>query len=227
MKGKIISIEGVDGSGKETQTKRLYERLKSEGHKVIRRAFPNYEGEASILVKMYLRGDFGQNAEDVNAYIASTFFAADRYASFKTDWEKYYNDGYIIILDRYTTANMVHQAGKIEDEKERDEFLNWLYNYEFGLYKLPVPDKTILLDVTMETRNMMTKGRKNKITGEEIQDIHEKDENHLIHARKASLYVAKKYHWNIVQCDDIKLGTLRSIESIGEEVYRLVKEIIK
>ena len=124
MKGKLIIIEGSDGSGKATQTKKLYDRLEAENYKIKKVEFPNYNSESSALVKMYLRGDFGKNATDVDPYVCSTFYAVDRYASFKTGWEEFYNNGGIIICDRYTTSNMVHQASKI-DESERDKYLDW------------------------------------------------------------------------------------------------------
>lgn len=224
-KGTIISIEGIDGTGKETQSKRLREKLEELGYPCILRSFPNYESPSSSLVKMYLNGDFGQNANDVDPYIASTFFAADRYASYKTDWYKDYGEGKIIILDRYTTANMVHQAGKIDDEGERDKFLSWLYDFEFKLYGLPVPNKTFFLDVDGEIRKKMVVGRKNKITGLSFQDIHEKDEDHINKARKSGLYVARKYGWYIVDCSENK--SLRSIDSIGDEILREVLKLIK
>ena len=126
----IIEIEGVDGCGKNTQTKKLYEYLTNKGMKCRIVSFPNYDNESSSLVKMYLSGEFGENAKDVSPYIASTFYAADRYATYKRFLEKYYNDGGIILADRYTTANMVHQAGKIIDPLERDKFLDLLCKYE-------------------------------------------------------------------------------------------------
>ena len=131
--GKLFVIEGTDGSGKQTQFRKLQERLSEENinYRVV--SFPNYENASSSLVKMYLSGEFGENAKDVSPYIASTFYAADRYATYKRYYEDYYKDGGIILADRYTTANMVHQAGKIADEKERKKFLDWLFDLEFNL----------------------------------------------------------------------------------------------
>ena len=125
MKGKLIIIEGSDGSGKATQTEKLYDRLKQNNYNIKKVEYPNYKSESSSLVKMYLRGDFGKDATDVDPYVCSTFFAVDRYASFKTEWEEFYNNGGIIICDRYTTSNMIHQASKMEVE-ERDKYLEWL-----------------------------------------------------------------------------------------------------
>ena len=174
MSGKLIIIEsGSDASGKATQTKKLYDRLVSEGYNVKKVEYPNYDSETSTLVKMYLRGDFGKNPSDVDAYVASTFYAVDRYASFKTQWEEFYNKGGIILADRYTTSNMVHQASKME-ESERDKYLDWLFDYEFSMYKIPKPDAVIFLDVPVDFSKNLMKDRDNKFTGEKEKDIHEK-----------------------------------------------------
>ena len=178
MKGKLIIIEGSDGSGKATQTKKLYDRLEQNNYNIKKVEFPNYDSESSALVKMYLRGDFGKHAEDVDPYVCSTFFAVDRYASFKTEWEEFYNNGGIIICDRYTTSNMIHQASKMEVE-ERDKYLEWLNDLEFNLYKIPKPDCVIFLDVPVEMSQKLMKDRNNKITGESEKDIHESDFDYL------------------------------------------------
>ena len=145
--GKLFVIDGTDGSGKQTQFTKLKERLEKENIKYIEVSFPNYDSPSSSLVKMYLSGEFGEHANDVSPYIASTFYAADRYATYKKDFEEYYNNGGIILADRYTTANMVHQAGKIKDKKERKKFLDWLFDLEFNIYKIPKPDKVFFLNM--------------------------------------------------------------------------------
>ncbi|CEP82554.1 deoxynucleoside kinase [Paraclostridium sordellii] len=222
MRGKLIIIEsGSDASGKATQTKKLFNRLEQDGYKVKKVEYPNYKSESSALVKMYLNGDFGKNAEDVDPYVASTFFAADRYASFKTEWEEFYNNGGIIIADRYTTSNMVHQASKM-DGNERDKFINWLFDYEFNLYKIPEPDCVVFLDVPIEYSKKLMENRKNKFTGEDKKDIHESDISYLSKSYENSLYIANKYNWNKINC--IENENLRSIESIHEEIYNIVKE---
>lgn len=222
MKGKLIIIEsGSDASGKATQTKKLFNRLEQDGYKVKKVEYPNYKSESSALVKMYLNGDFGKNAEDVDPYVASTFFAADRYASFKTEWEEFYNNGGIIIADRYTTSNMVHQASKM-DGNERDKFINWLFDYEFNLYKIPEPNCVVFLDVPIEYSKKLMENRKNKFTGEDKKDIHESDISYLSKSYENSLYIANKYNWNKINC--IENENLRSIESIHEEIYNIVKE---
>lgn len=224
MSGKLIIIEsGSDASGKATQTKKLYDRLVSEGYNVKKVEYPNYDFETSTLVKMYLRGDFGKNPSDVDAYVASTFYAVDRYASFKTQWEEFYNKGGIILADRYTTSNMVHQASKME-ESERDKYLDWLFDYEFNMYKIPKPDAVIFLDVPVDFSKNLMKDRDNKFTGEKEKDIHEKDLEYLKKCYENSLYIADKYDWKKIEC--IKDNSLRSIESIHEEIYENIKGII-
>ena len=149
-KGKLFVIDGTDGSGKQTQFDKLKEKLSNENvdYKIV--SFPNYDSPSSSLVKMYLSGEFGKNAKDVNPYIASTFYAADRYATFKTKYKDYYDNGGIILADRYTTANMVHQAGKIDNEVERKKFLDWLWDFEFNLYELPIPTEVFFLNMPVE-----------------------------------------------------------------------------
>ena len=223
MKGKLIIIEGSDGSGKATQTKKLYDRLEQNNYNIKKVEFPNYNSESSALVKMYLRGDFGKHAEDVDPYVCSTFFAVDRYASFKTEWEEFYNDGGIIICDRYTTSNMIHQASKMEVE-ERDKYLEWLNDLEFNLYKIPKPDCVIFLDVPVEMSQKLMKDRNNKITGESEKDIHESDFDYLKKSYENSLYIAKKYDWQRINC--IKDDNMRTIDDIHEEIYSIVEDKI-
>ena len=145
-KGKLIVLEGLDGSGKATQAKLLEAHLKEQGFSVREITFPNYESDSSALVKMYLAGQFGQHPDDVNAYAASSFYAVDRYASYKTSWGSYYEQGGVIIADRYTTSNAVHQCSKLPPE-EWEQFLHWLFDYEFHLLGLPAPDCVIYLQV--------------------------------------------------------------------------------
>lgn len=222
--GKLLIIEsGSDASGKATQTKKLYDRLISEGYNCIRITFPDYESDSSALVKMYLNGQFGKNPEDVSPYVASTFYAADRYASFKTKWEQVYNEGTIIISDRYTTSNMVHQAAKMNDS-EKEKFLNWLYDLEFNLYGIPKPDKVIFLNVEPEVSQRLMKDRMNKITGESEKDIHESNPEYLRKSYENSLQIAEKYGWTKINCS--KDNNLREIDDIHEEIYSLVQDVI-
>ena len=223
MKGKLIIIEsGSDASGKATQTEKLYNRLLQDDYRVRKISFPNYDSDSSALIKMYLSGDFGKNPEDVSPYVASTFYAVDRFASFKTDWGQAYNDGAIILADRYTTSNMVHQAAKIKERGEKDSFLEWLLDFEFNIFKLPEPDCVLFLDMPPEYSKMLMEGRANKFTGEQKKDIHEINEGYLTESYNNSLYIAKKYGWIMIDC--VKDGVLRTIDEIHESIYRAVKK---
>lgn len=221
-KGKLIIIEAGDGSGKATQTRALYEHLLADGHRVHRIEFPDYEADSSMLVRMYLRGDFGGHAEDVNAFAASTFFAVDRYASFRMKWKKFYDAGDIILADRYTTSNMVHQAVKLTDAKERDEFLDWLWDLEFTKMGLPVPDRVVFLNMDPAIADRLIAARAQE-TGQ-AKDIHEKDADYLHRCHQAYVALAQKYGWSQVKCD--QAGQLRSIEAIHAEVYQAIREIL-
>ncbi|MCF2628711.1 thymidylate kinase [Fusobacterium mortiferum] len=222
--GKLIVIEGTDSSGKETQTKKLYERLANEVEKVRKISFPNYESPACEPVKMYLAGAFGDNALNVNPYPVSTMFAIDRYASYKMDWESFYNAGGIIVTDRYTTSNMVHQASKIENIDEKSKYLGWLEDLEYNKMGIPKPDLVIFLNMPTEMAIKLMEARKNKITGEEKKDIHEKDTSYLKKSYDNACDIAKKYNWQEIKCVENK--RLKTIEEIGEEIYTLVKEIL-
>ena len=215
--GKLFVIDGTDGSGKQTQFKKLQERLTKEGIDYKTVSFPNYDSPSSSLVKMYLAGEFGENAKQVSPYIASTFYAADRYATFKKELEEYYNNGGTILADRYTTANMIHQAGKIQDKNERKKLLDWIWDFEFNLYGLPVPSEVFLLKMPPEVSIELMKDRENKFTHEAAKDIHERDKNHLIDAYNAACDVAKDYGWFTIEC--VKDGKIRTIEDIHEEIY--------
>ena len=223
--GKLFAIDGTDGSGKQTQFTKLCERLTKEGVDYKTISFPNYESESSSLVKMYLSGKFGENANDVNAYIASTFYAADRYATFKTEGLfDYYNNGGIILADRYTTANMVHQAGKILDPIERKKFLDWLWDFEFNLYGLPIPTKVFFLNMPTDYAIKLIKDRENKFTHQAQKDIHERDENHLLNSYNAACSLVDTYDWHEVKC--VKDDEIRTIDDIHEEIYNEIKKYI-
>jgi len=224
INGKVIVIEGSDGSGKATQTKALFERLSGEGRRIKKVEYPNYGSNSSALVKMYLNGEFGSSPNDVNAYAASSFYAVDRYASFKKEWEDFYQKGGIVIADRYTTSNMIHQASKIEDDAERESFLDWLWDYEFVKIGLPVPDCVIFLDVDPSCSIKLMEKRINKINGFEEKDIHEKDAAFLRQSYISSCKVAKKYNWIRISC--IEAGRLRTVEDIHEEIYAIIKNKI-
>ncbi len=225
MKGKLFVIDGTDGSGKQTQLQKLRERFDKEkiDYKVV--SFPNYDSPSSSLVKMYLNGDFGTDAQAISPYIASTFYAADRYATFKTQFEEYYKSGGIILADRYTTANMVHQAGKIKDEQEREKFLKWLWDFEFGLYGLPVPTEVFFLNMPFEYSQKLMENRENKITHSEKKDIHESNKQHLQDAYNEACKLVKKYNWCEIKC--VENGKIRAIDDIHEEIFGKVVGYIK
>lgn len=223
--GKLIVIEsGSDASGKATQTQLLYERLIQEGYNVKKIEFPDYNSESSTFVKMYLRGDFGDKAFDVNPYLASTFYSIDRFASFKTQWEEFYQQSENIVLcDRYTYSNLINQASKLKEE-EKEAYCNWLLNYEFEICKIPKPDSVIFLNMPIEKSIEFIKERKNKINNSDIKDIHEKDIEYLKKTYENALEMAQKYKWNIVNCQS--KNTIRSIEDIHEEIFKTVKAIL-
>ena len=222
--GKLFVIDGTDGSGKQTQFDKLKERLSKDGVDYKTVSFPNYDSPSSSLVKMYLSGEFGTNAQEISPYIASTFYAADRYATFQTGYKKYYEDGGIILADRYTTANMVHQAGKIKDKEERDKFLKWLWDFEFKLYGLPIPTEVFFLNMPTEKALELMKDRKNKFDENAKKDIHESNEKHMRDAYEAACDVAKEYNWFEIKC--MKDNKLRTIDDIHEEIYEEVKKHI-
>ena len=223
--GTLIIIEGGDGSGKATQTKALAERLSREGYNVRTVSFPNYDSPAAMPVKMYLAGDFGHKPSDVNPFVASTLYAVDRFASYRMDWEEFYKSGGIILADRYTTSNMIHQMVKYEDVKERQQFLSWLEDLEFVKFGLPRPDCVCLLDMPLKTSEALMKDRVHK-TGGATGDIHEHDHEYLLRVHGAYDELVQVYGWERVPCAN-EVGDLRSIEEIHEDVYDLVKPFLK
>lgn len=222
--GKLFVIDGTDGSGKQTQFERLKKRLTEEGIEYKTVSFPNYDNASSSLVKMYLGGEFGTDPKAISPYIASTFYAVDRYATFKRYYEDYYNNGGIILADRYTTANMVHQAGKIKDEKEREKFLDWLWDFEFNIYGLPVPTKAFFLNMPPEYVFKLIESRENKITHTQEKDIHERNKEHMIESYQAACGLAEKYNWSEIHC--VQEGKIRTIEDIHEEIFEEMKKYL-
>ena len=220
--GKLIVIEGTDGSGKSTQFRLMSERLEKDGVAFKHIVFPRYDQDSSALIRMYLGGQFGTKPSDVNAYAASSFYAVDRFASYKMDWGQWYEDGGVVLSDRYTTSNAVHQASK-EPEQKREQFLHWLYDFEYDKLGLPRPDLTIYLDVPTDfTEKMMRKREQDTNTK---ADIHEKDMQYLATCRQTGRAAAEYYGWTVIQC--VKDGAMRSIEDIHEEIYRHVAECLE
>ena len=223
--GKLFVIDGTDGSGKQTQFDLLKKHLDEDNIEYRTVSFPNYDSPSSSLVKMYLSGEFGENAQEISPYIASTFYAVDRYATFKKDLFDYYNNGGIILADRYTTANMVHQAGKIKDKDERKKYLDWLFDLEFNIYGLPKPTTVFFLNMPPEKVKELIKDRDNKFTHGSKKDIHERNPEHIKDAYEAACSLVDTYGWNEIKC--VKDDTIRTREDIHDEIYSIVKEKIQ
>lgn len=215
----LIVFEGVDASGKQTQCEAYYNYLKEKGLDVLRISFPDYESPSSSLVKMYLGGEFGENANDISPYAASSFYAVDRYASYKTKWGKYLSDGKIILADRYVTSNMIHQAAKLENIEEKDAFLQWVYDFEYEKMGLPKPDAVLFLDMPPHFAMELMAKRANKITNEAEKDIHEKDRDHIVKAYNNAKYVADKFGFKTIKCADYKV---RSIKDITDDIIKVL-----
>lgn len=222
--GYLLVIEGTDGSGKQTQAEKLLLRLQVMGKKAIKFSFPNYNSPSSGPVKMYLNGEFGDDDKSLDAYQASALYAVDRLCTYKKDIEKYYRDGYIIVLDRYVQSNMLHQAGKIQDIQEVDNYLQWLDKLEFDTLHLPRANKVIFLDVPVDISMELAKTRGDLKTGGK-QDIHEKNPDHLVHAYTAGVYVGERYGWTRIKCT--KNGKMRSIDEISDDIYDAIKDDIE
>lgn len=222
--GKLIVIEGSsDGSGKQTQSEILYKTLLEKGYKVRKITFPNYESEACNPIKMYLRGDFGNSPEDINPYTASTFYAIDRFASFKTEWQEFYNEqDTIIIADRYVTSNYIHQGSKFNTKSSLNKYCKWLSHLEYEANNIPSPDLVIYLHMPFEfSKKLLEDRRKNN---GEPKDIHETHLSYLKKSYLTSLYISEKFKWNKIECtEDYKLKT---IDSISKEIYKKVYEIL-
>lgn len=217
MSGKLIVIEGLDGSGKATQAQRLFEALKNSGENVIKISFPDYDSDSSALVKMYLNGEFGTDPNSVNPYAASSFYAVDRFASYAKNWKQFYLDGGIVIADRYTTSNAIHQCAKLPEE-QWESFIKWLFEYEYRLIGIPEPYRTVYLRVDPNvSQELMTK----RYDGNESKkDIHEANLDYLKRSRQAADFCAKALEWRIVEC--IGGGCMRTVDDISKEVLSII-----
>lgn len=220
--GKLIVIEGTDGSGKSTQFRLLTERLNQNQIEFQKLVFPQYAEQSSALIRMYLGGEFGSNPADVNAYAASTFYAVDRYASYKKVWGQWYEQGGLVVSDRYTTSNAVHQASKEPDEN-REQFLKWLYELEYDHMGLPRPDLTIYLDVPTDFTEKLLRSREQNTNTH--ADIHEANTSYLATCRKMGKAAAQYYGWTVIEC--VRNGQMRTIEDIHEEIYRYVAKCLE
>ncbi|MCF0136779.1 MAG: deoxynucleoside kinase [Oscillospiraceae bacterium] len=220
-KGKLIVIEGIDGSGKSAHYRRVCRHLEDDGIAYNHIVFPRYDKESSALIRMYLGGEFGSNPNDVNAYAASTFFAVDRFASYRSDWGDTYNGGGFILSDRYTTSNAVHQGAKLPDA-ELEAFFRWLYDLEYVKLGLPKPDLVLYLDVDIETSLARMRRRQEKTNT--TADIHEKDVAYLENCLRVADKAADYYGW--LRIPFIKDGQERSIEEKHAEIYGIITEAL-
>lgn len=222
MRGKIIVVEGTDCSGKETQSKLLEERLNSIGKKCVRFDFPNYESPTGrIIGGAYLgRPEIGpsffkEGAVNVDPHVVCLYYAADRkYAM--PEIEKYLNDDYYVILDRYTTSNLAHQGSKIHDKDERFNMYQWIDKLEYWLLGLPKPDKTIFLHVPLENTLELRKNRK-------FIDEHEKSPEYLKRAEESYLELSELYNWDKIEC--IRNNKLRSVDDINDEIMKIIEKM--
>ena len=217
--GKIIVVESnTDGAGKQTQTEEIYKYLKEKGEKVVKFSFPNYNSDSSYFVKKYLNGEFGDDAKNINAYIASTFFAVDRYLTYIKEIKKYYDEDYYILMDRYVTSNIIYQAAKMENKNKIDEFINWNKELEYNKYNLPKPDYVIFLYMDLKESEKLRKNRKAKLEG---KDIHEQNDEYLKKVSDNSLYICETEKWTKIEC--VKKGRLKDILEIKEEIIKKIK----
>ncbi len=212
--GKLIVIEGTDGSGKSTQFRLMSQRLQQESRDFRHIVFPRYSQESSALIRMYLGGQFGTKPSDVNAYAASAFYAVDRFASYKQDWGQWYENGGLVLSDRYTTSNAVHQTSK-EPKENQPEFLKWLYEFEYDKLQLPKPDLVLYLDMPTDFTEQLLRSREEKTNTS--ADIHEKDMAYLATCRESGRAAAAYYGWTVINC--VKDGSMRTIEDIHQEIY--------
>ncbi len=223
--GYLLTIEAPDASGKSTQVNELCKHFAQDGINVRLVRFPNYGSDACKPAELYLNGALGKNPEDTSAYAASVFFAVDRYFSYRTDWIKdLEKNDTVVILDRYTTSNAVHQLSKLNTKEEQIDFLNWLYDFEFGKLALPVPDDTIFLDVPPEVSFSLLKSRAQSESAH-VTDIHEANVKYLEKCYKAALLAAQIKGWKKIEC--VKSGKMRPICDIHKEIYSYVISKIK
>ncbi len=212
--GRFIVIDGLDGSGKETQAFLLKDYLEGLSQKVRVLSFPCYDSTSSLFVRMYLSGELGQNPNDTGAYAASSFFAADRYLSYRIDWKKDIEDpNTVVIANRYTTANAVHQLAKLPKE-EWNSFLSWLWDYEFDKLGIPAPDDILYLEMLPEISISLIQSRSAE-TGRAM-DIHETDKNFLHRSYDAAMYASEKLGWTRIRC--YRGNAPKTRQEIAEEI---------
>ena len=219
--GKLIVIEGLDGSGKSTQTELVRKYIEGQGTEVCQIKLPDYGSESSALVRMYLGGEFGSKPTDVNAYAASSFYAVDRFANFVTKWKDDYESGKVILADRYATSNAAHQMTKLS-KSDWDEYLKWLEDFEYVKIGVPKPSLVVFLDMPVEISQKLMTSRYNGDEGK--KDVHEADVSYLLACREAGMYAAEKLGWSIVKC--YEGDEPRAIDAIAADIEALVAKVI-
>ena len=216
-KGKLIVLEGIDGSGKSAQYRRLCQRMENDKIAYNHIVFPRYDKESSALIRLYLGGAFGTKPGDVNAYTASAFYAVDRFASYRDDWGKIYENGGLILSDRYTTSNAVHQGSKLPDA-ELPAFFSWLADLEYRKMGLPEPDLVIYLDVDLETSRRRMRRREEKTHTH--ADIHEMDSEYLARCLHTADMACEHYGW--MRIPFLKDGEERDVDEKNAEIYDII-----
>ncbi len=218
--GKLVVIEGLDGSGKTTQTARLAETLAARGENFRMVNFPNYQSPSSALVRMYLNGDFGQDPMQVNAYAASAFYAVDRYAGWKTDWGGFYESGGLVLADRYTTSNAIHQCSKLP-KAQWEDYIAWLTAFEYEKLGIPKPDLVIFLDADPAHSQKLLSGR---YGGDAKKDIHERNLAYLRRSREAAHWCAGRLGWKMLLCSGA--NGIRPFDDISADIDRTMQEAL-
>ena len=221
MRGKLIVFEGTDGAGKATQAGLMAGRLEREGVPFREIDFPRYGSPFAEPARLYLQGQLGSHPGDVDAFAASVLFSVDRYASYKEDWGAAYRSGELILANRYTTSNAVHQASKLP-EGEREAFLEWLFDLEYRRLGLPEPDLVVYLDLPPELSEALL--RRRQAETHTAADIHEQDGDYLRRCRQNAREIARELGWRRIDCSHG--GLLRSPEDIHEEIWRLVRPLL-
>ena len=219
--GTLIVIEGLDGSGKGTQTALLFDALRNAGVPCRKISLPHYDAPSSALVKEYLAGAYGDKPGDVNAYAASAFYAVDRYAGYKTIWGSDYENGTVILADRYATSNACHQMTKLQKE-DWDAYLQWLDDFEYSKLGVPKPDLVVYLDMPVAVSQTLLQQRYDGDNAK--KDVHERDTAYLAACRDAALYAAKKDGWQVIACSKDGVPLLR--EAIARDVLALVWSVV-
>lgn len=225
MKGIIISIEGTDGSGKHTQQQLLSNDLKEMGYKVFDQSFPNYESPSSMPVKMYLNGDFGDSADSLTAYEASALYAVDRLCTYKTTVKPHYDNGEIILFDRYVQSNFIHQCSKIDGKENQEKFLDWVSDLEFNKFNLPKPDLIFFIEMPVEKSLELARAREAYKTGNQ-KDVLEENTEYMTKSYNTGINLARKLGWTIIHCTD-KKGNVKHIDEIHAEIMAETKKFLE